>query len=194
VALRVVTPPEVEPVSLEDAKLHCRVDGNAEDELLKAAIQSAREHVEEEAVCRALITQTLCLYLDAFPCGVIEVPRPPVQRVTSVKYFDGAGNEQTLDPELYQVDLVSCPPRLIPAYGYSWPTTQPRLNAVAIEYVAGYGGSPADVPARIRQGMLLDVQDAYDNRGTLIVGTVSSQLARTAAALYRPFRVRGVRT
>jgi uncharacterized phiE125 gp8 family phage protein len=187
-ALQLVAPPETEPVSLEEAKAHCRVDGADDDALLEGYIAAARQRAENRTR-RALITQTIRLYLDAFPDGEIRLERPPLLDLVSVKYFDPAGVEQTMDAADYQVDEYSAPPRLAPAPGKTWPTTREQMNAVAVEYSAGYGPGGADVPEPIRQAILLDVQDAYDNRGTLIVGTVSSKLARTAEALWGPYRV-----
>ncbi|MFK3846613.1 head-tail connector protein [Stenotrophomonas sp. NPDC078853] len=46
--LRLVLAAEQEPISLDDAKLHLRVDGDEEDLLLSGFIASAREVVERQ--------------------------------------------------------------------------------------------------------------------------------------------------
>ncbi len=58
--------PSVEPVSLAEAKAHCRVDGTAEDTLIASLIVAARMHVER-ALDAALIAQGWSLYLDGWP-------------------------------------------------------------------------------------------------------------------------------
>ena len=45
-ALQTITPPEQEPVSLELAKQHLRIDTTEGDETLAFYIASAREYVE----------------------------------------------------------------------------------------------------------------------------------------------------
>ncbi|WP_096232267.1 head-tail connector protein [Thermoanaerobacterium sp. RBIITD] len=49
--------PELEPVSLEEAKLHLRVDGTEEDALISALISTAREFCES-FTGRSLALQT----------------------------------------------------------------------------------------------------------------------------------------
>lgn len=157
-----ITAPAVEPVTLAEAKLHLRVDSNDEDVHIAGLITAAREQAESNTR-RALITQTWRLTLDAFP-GIIELPRPRLQAVTSVQYVDTGGVMQTLDASAYQVAGTSEPARILPAYGRNWPATRHQLEAVSITYTAGYGNAGADVPASIRQWMLLYIGALYENR------------------------------
>jgi uncharacterized phiE125 gp8 family phage protein len=103
VGLKLVTPPEVEPITLEEAKSHLRIDTDAEDVYVSALITAARERVEL-FLRRALATQTFEYTLDGFPSGVIDIPRPPLQSAGDIKYLDTGGNERTLPPELYVED------------------------------------------------------------------------------------------
>ena len=125
--LVLVTPPAVEPVSLDELKAHLRInaDQNDEDALLQHYLTTARKYAENYT-WRAFITQTWRVSFDCFPCK-IEVPRPPLQEVTSIQYVDTAGDTQTLDEDLYQVDADSQPGRIIPAYGQSWPSIRNYL-------------------------------------------------------------------
>ena len=76
--------------------------------------------------------------------------------MTSIQYVDDAGDTQTLSTSLYQVDTKSQPGRIIPAYGESWPTVRSdTLNAVTVNFVAGYGDDPEDVPAGLRHAVKL---------------------------------------
>jgi hypothetical protein len=84
------------------------------------------------------------LTLDYFPpCGEIAIRIRPVQQIVSIKYIDGDGVEQTVDPDDYQVDLRGFLCRIRPAYGKSWPFARWRMNAVSILFTAGYGDAVA---------------------------------------------------
>lgn len=157
-----ITAPTVEPVTLAEVKLHLRVDGVDEDALITALITAAREQAES-ITRRALNTQTWRLTLDRFP-AIIELPRPHLQSVDSVQYVDTDGVLQTLAADAYQVAGTSEPARILPAYGQSWPATRSQPEAVSITYTAGFGAAGADVPASIRQWILLYIGALYENR------------------------------
>lgn len=65
-ALKLLTAPTAEPVTLADAKLHCRIDDTAQDAWLTVAIAAARRHAEM-VTRRALVTQQWKVVLDQFP-------------------------------------------------------------------------------------------------------------------------------
>jgi len=161
-ALKLVTAPIIEPVTLEEARVHCKVTSTAEDFLLELAIRAAREHAEAYTG-RRFVTQTWDYFLDCLPIGEIELPYGPLVSVTSVKYFDEAGVEQTLATSEYQVDASSDPGRIAPAYGKSWPSARAQLNAVTVRFVCGYGGL-ASVPFSIKAAILLIVGHLFEHR------------------------------
>lgn len=143
-----VTPPYAEPIHLDEAKLHLRVekDQHDEDDLIKAQIVAARK-IAEAFLGSVLVAQTFDLFLDAFPCsystrstssGQVNIPRPPLLSVVSVKYIDNDGAQQTLAANKYTVDANSFPGRIVPAYGESWPSTRSVPSAVAVRFIAGY--------------------------------------------------------
>jgi hypothetical protein len=113
---KIITAPTTDQVLLAEAKLHCRVDGAEEDSLISELISGAREYCEESPR-RAFAVATFEAYLDRFPiCNQIELPRPPLVSVTSVKYKDSAGVETTMTVNVdYLVDTdstvaaLSCP-------------------------------------------------------------------------------------
>ena len=164
--------PAAEPVSVIEAKEHLRVDIGDDDTLIEALITAAREYVEQGSR-RALVTQTWRLNLDQFPAGPeIELPRPPLQSVTSVTYRDSDGTTNTLSSSIYEVDTDSTPGRIRLAYGEDWPSdTLAETNPVRITFVAGYGDAD-DVPRRWKQAILLLVGHWYENREATISGTI----------------------
>jgi uncharacterized phiE125 gp8 family phage protein len=173
-SLTLVTAPDAaspftEVVTVSELKTHCRIDVSDEDTYLEAIILAARQYAENYT-WRAFMTQTWRATYDCFPC-VIEVPRPPLQSVTSITYVDDAGDTQTLSASLYQVDTKSQPGRIIPAYGESWPTIRSdTLNAVTVNFVAGYGDDPEDVPAGLRHAVKFLAGHFYENRENVLIG------------------------
>ena len=179
--LKLKTAPTTEPITLAQAKLHCRVDHNDEDTLFDALIVAARQHCEG-VQNRAYITQTWELWLDNFPNkDYIEIPLPPLQSVTSVTYYDTNDDDDTFDD--YDVDTNSFVGRIVLKYNKSWPYIILRpSNAVVIEFVAGYGNAAA-VPQTVKQAMLLLISHWYANRETVLVGTVSRHIELAVDAL-----------
>lgn len=159
---RRIAQPTVEPVTLEQAKLHLRVDINDEDQLITELIKVARASAEDH-LGRTMVSTSWRLTVDKFS-PALELPNPPCISVSSVKYIDSTGTEQTLNPVEYLVDAVSEPAHIVPAVGRIWPETQDRINAVTVEYTAGYGSTAAAVPTPIKQWMLLAIGDMYANR------------------------------
>lgn len=160
--LKLVTSPAEEPVSLQEARAHLRLE-SGEDDYLTNLIAAARRHCESFQG-RAYVTQTWDLYLNAFPAGCIQVPLPPLQSVIFIKYKDSSGVLQTLDLSGYIVDPYSEPGLIFYSYGNSWPDTYPEANSVQIQFVAGYG-SASDVPPEVKQAILLKLADLYEHRG-----------------------------
>ncbi len=182
--LKLITPPAFEPVALAEAKAQCNVDlaFTDDDALLSSMIAAARGHAEH-LTGRALPTQTLELVLDRFSAGAIELPRPPLASVESVKCLDAAGAEQTMDPALYRVDTDSLVGRVYPVG--SWPeTATDRHDAVRIRYVAGWpmseGGSPVWTgPTQIKQWMLIRIASLYAQRESFITGAIKFDMDRS---------------
>lgn len=165
---KLITAPALEPVTLEDMQEHLRVetDGtNPDDDVIIGLITVAREYVEGYSG-RAFITQTWELALDEFPvCNYIELPYPPLQSVTSVKYYDTDETEATFSSDDYYVDTYSEPGRVVLGYGEVWPSTTLRTaNGVIIRYVTGYGDAASDVYDRYRQAIKLVAAHLYENR------------------------------
>jgi len=175
-----------EPVSLAEVKLHLRLaSDDTEDSLLESMITAARE-AAEQYTGRALATQTIALYLDDWPAGdYIELRKPPVQSVTSVKYKNSAGTETTMTVTTdYIVDTDSQTPRIVLPYGEDWPSfTAYPVNPITITYVAGY----TTVPRAIAQAILLLVGYMYNNRDD-VQGDI---LNPTVKNLLSPYKHRG---
>ncbi len=182
----VLVAPAVEPVSLTELKAHVRESSSDEDQLLERLIQVARERVEDFTRL-ALIERTVRFTYPGFGRG-LPVPAWPVQSVSAVRYTATDGTDTLLDAARYTV--VSARPRVIvPAYGDAWPAALPHWNAVRVEVVTGFGGAPADVPAELRQAILMIAGTLFQHRETAIVGSTVAELkgVEAAEAMMMPF-------
>ncbi len=203
--LTLVTAPTDDPLTLEEVKVHLRVTHGDEDVLI-ATLSQAAAHTVEQRIERQLLTATWKLELDCFPAwepywdarwggwgrpGIIEVPRPPLQSVTSIKYLDTAGVEQTWPGTDYVVQQPSGPyasaGRIMPAVGKAYPDTAPLPGAVRIEFVAGYGATEVAVPVGLKQAMLMYVGNWYEHREASVVGQTSNTIESGVEALLAPF-------
>ncbi len=162
-ALSVVTEPTEEPVTIAEAREHCRVAVFDDDAWIYAAIVSARK-LCETITKRAFCTTTFRLSLDQFPPDQFYLPRPPLVSVTSIKYLDSSGVQQTWSGSNYSVDIYSQPGRVALVYNGSWPTsTRMDTNAIEVIYRAGYGAASA-VPRSIKHAILMTVAHWNENR------------------------------
>lgn len=179
--------PSAEPVTLAEAKVHCRVEVSDDDAYITSLIVAVRM-AAEQALQRTLITSTYKLNLDCFPSGAIELPYPVLQSVTSVKYYDTNGTQQTLTASThYRLDLVS-QPGAVHAVD-SWPDTQTRPDAVEVVYVAGWANAAA-VPQSIKHWMMMRVETLYDARADFSIGRgIVSVSMPFADSLLDPYRV-----
>jgi uncharacterized phiE125 gp8 family phage protein len=186
--LKLKTAPSVEPVTLAEAKLHCKVDAADDDALITALIVSARQQAEH-ATGRALVTQVWELSMDAFPADSLEIPRPILQTVDSITYLDTAGIRQTLANTEYQVIVDELIGRVVPAYDKTWPTCREQPGSVVVTFTAGYGLA-VSVPSSIKAWMLLAVATLYGQREAVITGPSVAELPRDfSAGLLDPYRV-----
>jgi uncharacterized phiE125 gp8 family phage protein len=186
-----ITGPAVEPLTVGEVKEHLHIDAAVADDDFDGMIRAARE--EAEALTgRSLISRTWERVLHEFPAGGIELGWPPVLAITSIKYIDTAGVEQTLAVDHYTLDEVTTPGWVYPSIAYpTWPDTQSgRVNAVRVRFTAGYGTSAGSVPHSIRQWMKTRIGTMYTMREEVVTGVSVKELDdRYTLRLLDPHRV-----
>jgi len=186
-ALVITSAPAVEPVTVSEAKAHLRVDGTAEDTLIGSLILTSRLHIEA-ALGLALMTQSWRLTLDAWPNGrELELPLRPLQSLASVKVLSADGTAEAVPSSAYVVDVDGMPPRIVRNNG-SWPQLERAVNGIEIEFTAGFGDGAADVPAPIRQALLMLVAHWYERRDPIEVGSRETAIPAAVSDLLAPYR------
>jgi len=157
-SLSLVTGPAAEAIEQQTIQEHCRISGTADNANLYTLWAKAARGMIEAQTSRRFITQTWRMDLEQWPCdGRIELPLQPVSSVSSVKYLDLGGTLQTMVADTDYLTalsrrgpLVYTPPNVV------WPATMwGRLDAVRVEFVVGYGSSPADVPEMVKAGIMM---------------------------------------
>ncbi|MEO1542992.1 MAG: head-tail connector protein [Pseudomonadota bacterium] len=180
--------PVLEPVSLDEVKAHLKVDGSEEDLLIASLILTSRLHIES-ALGLGLITQSFKLMLDAWPRGgAIRLPVRPVQAVEEIRVCDADGGSAVLDASTYDVDVTSAPARIVYVGG---PAPKPgrSVNGIEVDLVAGYGDGPSDVPAPIRQGLMMLVAHWYEHRDPVEIGSSRTAIPPAVSNLIKPYRL-----
>lgn len=167
-SLKTLSRPVVEPVSLAEAKSHCRVDGTQDDGYIQGLISSAREWVESYMDETIIHTQYV-MKLDQFPAE-ITLPRPPMATAgtttaVAITYtVDSSGQTATLSTSQYRVDRDSMPGTLRPLYGEVWPPHLMDYNSITVTWWGGRHSDASDVPQRIKTAILWLVGMWYERR------------------------------
>jgi uncharacterized phiE125 gp8 family phage protein len=176
--------PAVEVLTLGDAKAHLRLDGSDEDDLVLALIRVAREHLERTTgLC--LITRTMRLFLDSISeDGMIRIARGPVQTIESVTVYDEAGAADAVSLAGAVLDRNARPARLALA-------TPPRpgraVNGIEVDFTAGFGDTPNDVPDGLKRAMLTHVAQMFSCRGVVETGDQPALIPPGYDRLVAPF-------
>ena len=160
--MRIIVQPALEPISIAEVKSQQGIlaTDTQSDAIIGRRITEARQFAENY-MQRAILTQTQEVRFEGFPHAMgekIELPYPNLLSVVSVKYLDTDGVLQTLDPSLYVVDSYSRLGSVTALWGTFFPYTRVHENnSVRIQYTCGYGPSAADVPALLREALLITV-------------------------------------
>lgn len=179
-----LTEPTTEPVTLEEAKRQLRIESDftEEDDYINAIIPAAREYVENYTN-QWWAEAKISLYFSSFPAGDVPlnllVKNP--KELDAVKYLDGSQEEQTLTGAVLDSGRGEL------RYTAGWPLS--ISSQVDITIGPDHGASPPeDCPKAIKQAVLMFITTLFENRATVITGTMVNENP-AALALMQPYRV-----
>lgn len=183
-SLTIYAQPAVEPVTVERLCTHLRVDYAATTEAerteLADLIQAAREYAEEWQG-RAYITRTYDLSVAA--STNITLPMPVYQLLHFVASTDEDGQTTTISSSDYTINTTG-------TFAVVTINELPLdAEVITVRYETGYGDAASDVPARIRQALLLLCGHWYENREPIGAGGWITEMCHSAAALLNQDRV-----
>lgn len=187
-----ITGPAIEPITLEEAQDHLKVNG--EDTYLTGLIATARTMVERY-VNRSLILQSWKGFKNCWH-HCMRIPYPPLIAVSSVKYYNLDGVLTTLSTTDYWVNNADQPGEIRTVYDFSPPELQyGRPNAIEVEYTAGYLATGTDeqkraaVPAPLRHGMKILLTDLHEHRGQYVIGNQANKLPGLVIDILHPYKI-----
>jgi len=170
----------IEPITLEEAKLHLRIDDAADNALITNLIVTARQFVENYTR-RTLITTIIEKTYDV-PSYSFSLPSPPLQKVTKIEVVNDAGEKTEVDSSIYNYDSsTDLPGRVQLKQGCVWPDHRGFASFI-VTFTAGYGDAPADVPEMLRQAILQVLAHYYEKRQ-------SEEIPAGIYTLLAPFKV-----
>lgn len=154
-------------VTLAEAKLHCKVDNDADDSLITNLITSAKKSCEK-FMNRATFNQTWLAsfdYIDFVKSKNYYLPFGKIQEVNSVTTFSEDNTGTIINPDNYRYfsnRFIFNSNYNLPAYG-DYRTD----GTLYIDWVVGFGELPGDIPQDIKQAALLLIRHWYENRGAV---------------------------
>ncbi|MFN7709852.1 MAG: head-tail connector protein [Holosporales bacterium] len=200
--LTLISAPAQEPISLVESKVYLRVDHDAEDRLIEHFIKCARQAVEAYTA-RSLMVQTWQMsvnsgygsmissseYLNGIQSkggGGIELARSPfVELMKAPLLVDEYGRREIHD---YRLDTAGRVARI--HFGASLAQFLSGQGHLEILFKAGYGEQPGDVPAPLRQAIIMVVADLYERRQSANDNAfIAPVLNDPVIQIIRPYRV-----
>ncbi len=190
-AYEVTTPASTPVLTTAEAKTHLKVDITTDDTLIDNLIASATQ-ISQEYTNRFFINTTITQKGNNFD-DLKELYKSTVGSVTHIKYYDNNDALQTLATSVYYLNNVVQPAQISLKVSQSFPSVADKQNAVECEYVVGYGASASDVPEAIKQAVLLTVGNWYENRSSVVIGRISTELPMSAKWLLDSYKVQVIR-
>ena len=94
-----------------------------------------------------------------------------------------------LDSSIYNTQLNYEPSQIQLADGQSFPSIAKRNDAVFARYTVGYGSAASDVPEIIKQAILLTIGNFYQNRSSVVIGRIATELPQNVKWLLNTYKV-----
>ena len=186
-SLELVTPATTPLVTVAEMKSHGRHDTIPEgDEFMEGLVEAATGRARD-LTGRAFLTEAWRLTMDRWPgtgadewwngvregipslfeSGSFLIRKAPFLVVSSIKTIDEDGAETEWPSSNYFTTTEAGFGRVAKRQGQTWPLIVPPVRSVGgirIQFTAGYGTDPTDVPAPIRHAVKMIAQHLYENR------------------------------
>ena len=177
---------DTEIVSTADLKEHLRITFSDDDDYIDS-FESAAVRRLEDFTNLFLLETNLNQFGNTFEDLNILYKSPMLSETPTIQYIkDGAF--VTLAASNYEVIAAIKPPRIYASNSGTIPTADDVFQAWKISYTVGYASASA-IPAPLIQAIKIMVADMYENRQSVIVGKIVSEIPKTAEYLMMPYKV-----
>lgn len=170
-----------EPVTLAEAKAHCRVLSADDDALIASMIVAAREWVESYTG-HILVLRNVTQRLSSFDRPRLFAWPIADDATVTVTYVDSDGATQPLTGA--RLIFGNGWAELATAFGSTWPTS---YGPATVTVEAGYATAD-DVPQSMKQAILLLVGHWFANRES-VSDKPMTEVPLTVEALCQPYRM-----
>ena len=175
---------------LEELRKHVEIEHNEDDAYLEGLAAAAAAHLTgvDTIWQRVWVSQAWRDFRVAF-CDAIPLRLDPVLSVDRLWYLAQDGSERDVPAEDYYLVRMLTGARIVLRSGHDWPNdVADRLDAVRVDYTAGYGPSRADVPAHVGQALRFLVGHWYRHREAVVIGGEPRKVPHTVDYLMMPSR------
>jgi uncharacterized phiE125 gp8 family phage protein len=178
-------PATSEPITVQEAMAHCRVDELSEEAYFMGLISTVRSYVEGQTG-RALAGETRLLVSDSWASS-FALDRTPTATISSIKYQPSDESAEVTVSATDYFLAAGEPSKLLFKTSFAWPGLAARPDAVQITYTT----APSFIHPGLRASMLLMVAWLYEQRTPVSVGSTAIELPFHFRALLDSHRIGG---
>lgn len=167
-------------------KIVCHDD--SQDQYLTLLVKTVTNYAQNYTR-RTFLNTKFITYRDCFCCDCIELRRAKLQSIENIKYLK-SDILITVDSNIYYFIKSNDFSSVVLKDGESWPIdADDILQAVQINFTAGYGTSSDDIPDDLQLALLNHVTAIYENRGDCDEASIISLLPNTSKMIYDFYKI-----
>ena len=170
-------------LTLDEAKTHLRITHSTDDTYITSLIQAAQYTAEYYAnkdftACDWLFIADTWSQTQQLPYGVWRT-------ITVIKYYDDDGVQQAWDASNYIFDPYGNPQRITLVDGKDYSSLRNGVSNIEVTITSQAMRGEVEIAI---QAIKIMIADMYENRQSVIVGRIASQIPKTSEYLLQTLR------
>lgn len=172
----------VDPVTLDETKQHCRVTDTREDSIIRTYIRGAvlqAENYIDQLIMSGRVEEDIAEFVTDGIKTKFQVNSLPV-----IKYYDTDDILQTLSTDVYTYQVQDNYAKIVLKEDQVWPDTEKdKPLPISITYDSGMTDNREEVPTDIKAAIFLIVNRMYENRADYV-----DRLPTASKNILHPYR------